>query len=95
MQSQTCIMKFLGMKAHFVVRVEELPKAGLLGQVNRLPARAPSPFEASRKKGAWFEVKTGGFLARMALMAGSASNSSARKVRTASRFQPRGWANSR
>ena len=34
-------------------------------------------------------------LARMALMAGSASNSSATKTRTVSRFQPLGWANSR
>ena len=62
---------------------------------SRFPARAPSLLEARRKKGAWFEVNTGGFLARMALMAGSASNSSATKARTTSRFQPLGWANSR
>ena len=61
----------------------------------RFPARVPSFFVARRKKGAWFEVNTGGFLARMALMAGSASNSSATNARTASRFQPRGWAKSR
>jgi len=39
MRMETFIRTSLGMKAHFVVRVEELPEGELLAQVDRLPGR--------------------------------------------------------
>ncbi len=39
MRMETFIRKSLGMKAHFVVQVEELPGGGLLAHVDRLPGR--------------------------------------------------------
>ena len=39
MRLETLIRKSLGMKAHTVVKAEDLPNGGLVAQIDRLPGR--------------------------------------------------------